>query len=115
MSDDTVDITESKIMKIGFYFSCILCITSFIYMLIKIFENYSFKDFGSKLDISVWEFWNNFGLKRGDVMDFKINIRTFDASDDCNIRGKYKQDELTHLTIKGKGKGCTNIRNNNKL
>ena len=87
----------------------------FIGLLRQKFRDYSLKDFGGTLDVSAWKFWRSFGLKRGDIMDFKIYIRTFDASDDCTIRGKYKANNLTHLTVHGKGEKCSSIKDNNKL
>ena len=104
-----------------FYISMIIVlIYYFIKMIYNIFKPFSFSDFGSEFDQEYFKFWttkfqNNFGLKGDDHLDFIINIRTDDASDDCNIKGRYKESKMDKISIMGDGPKCKDLRINNKL
>jgi len=53
---------------------------------------------------------SKFGLMGNDVLDFDINIRTVDASDDCRIQGEYMDGRVTDLRVRGEGSKCTKLR-----
>ena len=83
-------------------------------MIYNLFKSYSFKNLGSFFDKKYFSL-SNFGLINNDYLDFIINIRTDDASDDCVMRGRYKHNKLEKIEIKGDGYKCRNLRSNNKL
>lgn len=115
MGGGNVEVTLQLFKKYIFYLSCVYCIGAFGYMFRNIISSYSFSSLGSEFDVSWWKFWDNFGLKRSDYMDFNINIRTDDATDDCKIRGKYTRGKLSNIYIHGFGEKCNQLRDNNKL
>ena len=93
----------------------VLLLLYYFYKMIKgLFSSYSFKLLGNKFDKSLLSL-NDFGLKGTDRLDFKINIRTDDASDDCNMIGRYKGGKLEKISIEGNGEKCEDLRSNNKL
>ena len=93
----------------------VLLILYYFYKMMKgLIGSYSFKSFGEKFDKS-FLILNDFGLKGTDRMDFKINIRTDDAQDDCNMIGRYKGGKIEKISIEGDGEKCENLRSNNKL
>jgi hypothetical protein len=90
------------------------------------FRSFHFENMGSLFDVDNYKFWktlysdsakfnSGFGLKGKDYIDFKIDIRSEDASDDCRIKGKYRADRLTKMSIEGSGPNCSELRGNNKL
>jgi len=116
---DKIDLNEF-IINIFVILMIILLIYYFIRMIYNIYKPFSFSELGSEFDSSYFEFWttkfqNNFGFKGSDYLDFIINIRTDDASDDCNIKGRYKKNKLEKILIKGDGPNCEILRDNNKL
>jgi hypothetical protein len=93
----------------------VLLILYYFYKMMKgLIGSYSFKSFGGQFDKSFLSL-NDFGLKGTDRMDFKINIRTDDAQDDCNMIGRYKGGKIEKISIEGDGEKCENLRSNNKL
>ena len=72
-----------------------------IYNAIKPFSFYELGDRLSKSYFNIFDhkFYTNFGLEKNDNLDFIINIRTNDASDDCNIKGRFKDNKVEKLSI----------------
>ena len=87
------------------------------------FRIFSFDDFGYSLDRRFFDKYglniyskllNNYGLNdENDNIKFIINIRTDDASDDCKIKGKYRDGKLRSIHIDGDGEKCSVLRENN--
>ena len=83
-------------------------------------RSFQFKGMGDLFDVENYKFWKDkfnsgFGLKGKDYLDFEINIRSEDATDDCKINGKYRAGRLTKMNIEGTGPNCSELRENNKL
>jgi len=94
--------------------------------IINSFRSFQFKGMGDLFDVDNYKFWktlysdsakfnSGFGLKGKDYLDFEIDIRSEDASDDCKIKGKYRAGRLTKMNIEGTGPNCSELRENNKL
>ena len=86
----------------------------FFSMIHSLFKSYSYTGLGEFFDKKYFSL-NDFGLEGTDYLDFIMNIRTDDASDDCEMRGRYKHNKLEKIEIKGDGYKCRNLRSNNKL
>ena len=88
-----------------------------VYNIIKSFSFYTMGDQFNKDYFKFWsnKFYTNFGFNNTDNLDFIINIRTNDASDDCNIKGRFKNDTVEKISIQGDGMKCSKLRSNNKL
>jgi hypothetical protein len=101
-----------------YYIFGFILLLVFINMIYNVTKSFSFYQLGNRLSKSYFnffdhKFYTNFGLEENDNLDFIINIRTDDASDDCNIKGRFKGNNVEKLSILGDGKGCINLRNNN--
>ena len=92
----------------------------------NLLRSYHFGNMGDLFDVDNYKFWktlysdsakfnSGFGLKGKDYVDFEINIRSEEASDDCKIKGKYRAGRLTKMDIEGSGPNCSKLRENNKL
>lgn len=86
----------------------------FFSMIYSLFKSYSYDSLGKFFDKKYFS-TSDFGLEGTDYLDFIVNIRTDDASDDCEMRGRYKYNKLEKIEIKGDGYKCRNLRSNNKL
>ena len=86
----------------------------FIIMLINLSKSYSYADLGEFFDEKYFSM-SKFSLIGTDYLDFIMNIRTDDASDDCIMRGRYRNNQIEKIEIKGDGIKCRNLRSNNKL
>lgn len=86
----------------------------FIIMIRNLIRRYSFANLGDFFDKKYFS-KSDFGLEGTDHLDFIINIRTDDASDDCIMRGRYRSNEINKISIEGDGPKCKNLRSNNKL
>ena len=100
-----------------FLFGFVLLLV-FLNMFYNIVKPFSFYQLGDRLSKSYFnffdtKFYTNFGLEKNDNLDFIINIRTNDARDDCNIKGRFKGNEVEKLSIIGDGEECSKLRNNN--
>ena len=82
-------------LKVGLI---LLLLYYFIIMVYNIIKSFSFYTMGDQFN-----------------KDFIINIRTNDASDDCNIKGRFKNDTVEKISIQGDGMKCSKLRSNNKL
>ena len=111
-SIDNIDFGKF-ISNLGIIFMILLLLYYFIIMIHNLLKPYSFGEMGGKFDKNY--FGNTFGFEGSDHFDFIINIRTDDASDDCKIRGRYKNKGLNKINIEGKGPKCSDLRSNNKL
>jgi hypothetical protein len=92
----------------------------------NLLRSYHFENMVDLFDVDNYKFWktfysdsakfnSGFGLKGKDYVDFEINIRSEDASDDCKIKGKYRAGRVTKMDIEGSGPNCSELRENNKL
>ena len=86
----------------------------FIAMIISLFKSYSYTSLGDFFDKKYFSS-SDFGLEGSDFLDFIMDIRTDDASDDCVMRGRYKYNKIDKIEIEGDGPKCRNLRENNKL
>ena len=80
----------------------------------NLIRGYSFANLGEFFDKKYFS-TSDFGLEGTDYLDFIINIRTDDASDDCIMRGRYQSNKLDKISIEGDGPKCKYLRSNNKL
>tara|TARA_B100000963_G_scaffold361639_1_gene398328 strand:+ start:1735 stop:2088 length:354 start_codon:yes stop_codon:yes gene_type:complete len=110
-----IDIILPDKVKVLLVLVSIFCLGSFAYFIKNFTSGYSLESFGNKFNKSWYSFWSKYGLRRSDYMKFKINIRTFDASEDCKIHGKFKNNKLTNLYIHGSGEKCQELRKNKKI
>tara|TARA_B100000575_G_scaffold293881_1_gene306846 strand:+ start:2262 stop:2606 length:345 start_codon:yes stop_codon:yes gene_type:complete len=89
----------------------LLVISRFLLSLNNTIRIFSFEDFGSYFDSGIL---SDYGFdNRKDNLKFMINIRTDDASDDCKIKGKYRDGKLRSFQIEGEGEKCSILRENN--
>jgi hypothetical protein len=98
---------------IQFIFGILLLLATarFILSLNNTVRIFSFDDFGSYFDSGIR---GDYGFdNRKDNLKFMINIRSDDASDDCKIKGKYRDGKLRSIQIEGEGEKCSILRENN--
>ena len=127
-SKTNIDKLPLKKVALGFVGSIVgLVFLYYMYSAIRnYFRSFHFVNMGDLFDIDNYKFWktlysdsakfnSGFGLKGKDYVDFEIDIRSEDASDDCKIKGKYRAGRLTKMNIEGSGPNCSELRENNKL
>ena len=130
MSEGKTNIDKLPLKKVAFGFLGSIVGLAFLYYLYRAIRNvirsFHFSNMGNLFDVDNYKFWrtlysdsakfnSGFGLKGKDYVDFEINIRSEDASDDCKIKGKYREGRLTKMNIEGTGPNCSELRENNKL
>ena len=118
----SIDSLPLKKVALGFLGSIIgIVFLYYIYSSIRnLIRSFHFKGIGDLFEVENYKFWKDkfnsgFGLKGKDYVNFEINIRSEDASDDCKIKGKYRSGGLTKMNIHGSGPNCSELRKNNKL
>jgi len=118
------NIDKLPLKKVALGFIGVIIGIAFLYYVYSgtrnLFRSFHFGNMGDLFDIDNYKFWktkfnSGFGLKGKDYVNFEINIRSEDASDDCKIKGKYREGRLTKMNIDGSGPNCSNLRENNKL
>jgi len=116
---DTFPLKKVALVFVGSIFGTLLLY--YMYTAIRnFFRSFHFGNVGDLFDVENYKFWKDkfnsgFGLKGKDYVNLEINIRSEDASDDCKIKGKYREGRLTKMNIDGSGPNCSNLRENNKL
>ena len=112
-----------NILQFGAFLLFLYAVTRLYLSINNSFRIFSFDDFGSSLDRRFFDkyglniygkLFNNYGLNNeNDNLKFMINIRTDDASNDCKIKGKYRDGKLRSIQIDGDGEKCSILRENN--
>lgn len=118
MLNKTIDVKDllAKIVKLFFL---LILVYLFLKMIYNILKSFSFYDLGTNFNKTYFKFWEHkfhtdFGFNPSDKLDFIIKIRTDDAYDDCVMKGRFKDDKIEKISIKGDGEKCNKLRNNNK-
>lgn len=95
------------------FIALLLLVGLIIRLLLSINNNvriFSFDDFGSTFE----SHFGGYGLSNSyDNVKFIVNIRTDEATDDCKIKGMYKDGKLRSINIIGEGEKCKILRENN--
>jgi len=116
---DKIPVKKVALGILGF----IICVILLYYIftgLVNLLRSYKFEYLTDLFKVEYYKIWDDkfnsgFGLKGKDHVNFEINIRTEDASDDCKIKGEIGSEGLNKIKITGSGTNCIQLRENNKL